>query len=192
MQDPLMEVLVTSRCVSVVRLLGRLGALIGTSYFLIATSQEYDPYQKCNHASQTVVFHVTGTCGPEGDVTMTTLANDCAISVQGGGAVGLPSAGRYAEYSQDHPASLTVNTWTLSSYLPEGASTIGADAAPFGVETDASTPRDGSSGGSPGPTVSHGSLIERKCENSETQPLSVSCHDGTGTAGCYATLTVLK
>ena len=89
----------------VFRPLARLAALLGTSYFLIATSQEYDPYQRCNHASQTVVFHVTGTCGPEGDVTMTSLANDCAISVQGGGAVGLPSAGRYTS-TQDHPASL--------------------------------------------------------------------------------------
>ena len=186
-----MEVHVTSRCVSVVRLLGRLAALLGTSYFLIATSQPYEPYQKCNHASETVIFHVSGTCGPDGNVTMTSLANDCAISVQGGGAVGLPSAGRYTAYSQDRPASLTTDAWTLSSYLPEGSTTIAADAAPFGVESDAS-PDLGTGGGPRAPTVSHGTLIERECENDQAHPLAVSCHDGSGTAGCYATLTVVK
>jgi hypothetical protein len=184
----MMESPMTSRWPSTARLLGRLAALLGTSYFLIATSQ-YEPEsnQKCNHSSQTVAFHVTGTCGPEGDVTMTSFANDCAISVQGGSAVGLPSAGRYV-YSQDHPASLTVDLWTLSSYLPEGASTVVQDAAPFGVQTDAQAP---SGGGPPAPTVSHGSLVIRECKNSEASPLSVICRDGSaGTAGCYATLTV--
>jgi hypothetical protein len=193
-----MEVPVISRRVVRFRPVGRLAALLGTSYFLMATSVPYEPYQTCYHPYQSVAFHVTGTCGPEGDVTMTSLADDCAISVEGGGNVGLPTAGRFA-YSNGQTASLTANAWTLSGYLPEGANLPGgADAGFFGVESDAQpnadvgTSRDGPGPDTQVPTVSHATLIERECENSPPSPLSVTCRDGTSTSSCQAMLTVRK
>jgi hypothetical protein len=184
---------VTSRRVVRLRQAARLAAVLATSYFLIATSQPYDGpgYQVCEHPEQSVVFHVTGTCGPAGDVTMTSLKNDCAIAVRGGADVGLPSAGRFAN-AVGTVVNLTVDTWTLSSYLQEGASSpgSGADAGFFSVESDAGAGLDlGAPGGGPGtPTVTHGTLVKRECYNSYTSPLSVLCRDGSAASSCQATL----
>ena len=185
-----MEVPVTNR----LRLALRLTALVGTGYFLVATSEPYEPYgtQICNHPDQALVFHVTGTCGPDGDVTITSPANDCTIAVEGGGAVGLPAAGRFS-YLDGEVVSLTANLWSLSGYLPEGATTVRADASFFTVERDAQaavdvgTSRD--SGGTGGQTTvaSHGSLVERDCSNSTGSPLSLQCYDGS-TLGCHVVL----
>jgi hypothetical protein len=178
-----MEEPVTSRSVSRLGLVARLAALFGTSYLLIATSQPYDypGRQVCNHPLESVAFHVTGTCGAEGDVTMTSLANDCTISVQGGGDVGLPSAGRFVN-TMGTTVSLMRDTWTLSAYLPEGAALpgSGADAGFFGVERDAqASPTPGQT-----PTVTHGALVKRECYNSYPDLFGVSCRDGSAGYSC--------
>jgi hypothetical protein len=179
-----MEVPVTSHSVSRFGLLARLAALLGTSFFLVATSEiPYGPGgEVCNHPLESVVFHVAGTCGPEGDVTMTSMANDCGISVQGGGDVGLPTAGRFAGSDGRSPYSLTRHAWTLSGYLPEGAALPGSgpDAGFFGVE------RDAQAGPNPGqtPTVSHGALVKRECYNSYLDLFGVSCRDGSAAFSC--------
>ncbi len=187
----------TSRKVIRVRPLARLLALLGTSYFLIATSQ-YEPtsyHDVCNHPTQSVVFHVTGTCGPEGDVTMISLANDCAISVKGGGDVGLPTAGRF-ESATGKNVGLTSDAWTLSGYLQEGSSLPAnayRDAGFFTVQSDAQVGADSgfsTSGGTQTPTVTHGNLVKRECDNSTASPLSASCQDQSTGSTCRAQLTV--
>lgn len=189
----------TSRKLVGVRPVARLAALLGTSYFLIATSQ-YEPtsyHDVCNHPTQSVAFHVTGTCGPEGDVTMISLANDCAISVQGGGAVGLPTAGRFAS-APGTTVSLTSNAWSLSGYLQEGSSLPSnayRDAGFFTVQNDAQVNADSgfsTSGGNQTPTVTHGSLVRRECDNSSASPLFASCLDQSTASSCQAQLTVKK
>jgi len=116
----------------------RVFALVGTGYFLVATSAPYTPssHQSCTHQAQTVTFHVTGTCGPEGDITATSPANDCTIAIAGAAAVGLPSAGRFDGDGAD-TVSLSQSAWTLSGYLPEATIiNTSADAGIFSVVTD--------------------------------------------------------
>jgi hypothetical protein len=197
-----MEVPVIRRLRNSVWLGARLAALFGTAFFLVATSQYNPPpttgQQLCKHANQTVVFHVTGTCGPEGDVTMTSLVNDCGISVQGGGEVGLPSAGRF---DTDSPTTLVADNWTLSGYLPENGTTGGttpqADAGVFAVMRDAQAGggpgASPDTGGTPFTVVTHGQLVERVCHTSQGSAGSVlaSCYDNSASA-CQATLTPLR
>jgi hypothetical protein len=125
----------------------RLVALLGTSYFLVATSAPYEPssVQTCTHANQSMTFHVTGTCGTEGDITVTSQVDDCAIAVQGASSVGLPSAGRFDSKSSQSGAqsvSLSQSSWTLSGYLPEGTLGSTADAGIFTVVRDARASED--------------------------------------------------
>jgi hypothetical protein len=178
-----------------------LSALFATSFFLIATSKVEEPdggfggavgtnsYAPCSHPYQSVTFHVTGTCGPQGDVTLTSLANDCAISVQGGGDVGLPSAGRYSSTGYGD-VSLTASNWVLSGYMPEGAvlPAGGSTDAPF-IVVGAPEATGGTS------TVAHGSLVKRTCRNvggSAAMPVSCVHEASAGLAGCNATFTVRK
>lgn len=181
----------TSRGVSRLGPIARLAALLATSYFLIATSEPYygPTGQICNHPYQSVVFHVSGTCGPEGTVTMMSLPNECAISLQGGGDAGLPTAGRFVS-TMGNTVNLTTDTWMLSGYLQEGATLPGAgtDAGLFGVESDAQA----SPGPGQGPTVPHGSLVKRECYNSYQDPLGVLCRDGSAGSSCWATLTIQR
>lgn len=133
-------------------LVGRLVALVGTSYFLIATSRAYEPGehyqpQSCNHAAETVTFHVAGSCGPEGDITAVSATNDCAIAVRGAGVLGLPSAGRFSAVGTS-VVSLKESAWTISGYLPEAASAALADAGIFTV-----VPSDASAIGKPDAAV---------------------------------------
>jgi hypothetical protein len=125
----------------------RLVALLGTTYFLVATSAPYEPSraQSCTHVAQSVAFHVAGTCGPEGDITVTSQVDDCAIAVQGASSVGLPSAGRFdstSSQSGSQSVSLSQSNWTLSGYLPEGATGSAPDAGVFTVVRDAQASGD--------------------------------------------------
>jgi hypothetical protein len=182
------------------RLAARLAALLGTSYFLIATSAPYEESarQVCYHTAQSLTLHVMGTCGPEGDVTLTSAEDDCAIAVQGGGAVGLPSAGRFSN-TNGNSVSLSLDTWTLSGYLPESATsaTVKVDAGVFAVDRDAGVSgdigglRDSGSTGGQTTVVSHGNLVERECSNTYNAPLSLRCNDTSG-SGCQAVLVQRK
>ena len=137
----------------------RLAALLGTSYFLLATSAPPETeYQggsggwggsggsggSCYHAGESLRFHVTGTCGPEGDIVVSSPANECAIMVQGADAVGLPAAGRF-DTSYGSAVSLSSTAWSLSGYLAEeGAAGPGqGDAAVFTVVRDAGSDAGG-------------------------------------------------
>ncbi len=134
----------------------RLAVMGATSYFLIATSAPREPHapdtqtqtssQYCYHSAETRAFHVTGTCGPEGDITVMSDYNDCAIAVRGGPAVGLPSAGRF-DGTSGQSVSLGTSSWRISGYLPEGTLKSVPDAGPFTVvPSDAGpsgTPSDG-------------------------------------------------
>jgi hypothetical protein len=155
----------------------RLAALLATSYLLIATS--YVPpencgsgggcggtggSQVCEHLSETATFRVSGACGPEGDVVVSSAAGECGITVQGAGAVGLPSAGRF-ETREHRAVSLSQDVWTLSGYLPEAV-------AP---------------GGTAGP---HATPTLRRCTASPKDAMSsmLACTGG-GVADCEAVLT---
>jgi hypothetical protein len=189
----------------------RLLALLGTSYFLIATSAPVDPgppstatwtststtLQSCWHTAESVSFHVTGTCGPEGDIVVSSPANECAIMALGAAALGLPSAGRFDSSS----GGLVSSAWHLSGYLAEGAAGAAgqgdvpiftvvqdagadagvprADAGPFAVVTDAGT-------------VAHGKAVLRTCtyQAGVTGSPSLACSDD-GRAVCTALLTRL-
>jgi len=140
----------------------RLAALLGTSYFLLATSAPVEPNRQggsggwggsggsggssgsCSHAGESLRFHVTGTCGPEGDIVVSSPANECAIMVQGAAAVGLPAAGRF-DTSYGGTVSLRSTAWHLSGYLAEGdaTGTGQSDAAVFTVVRDAGTDASG-------------------------------------------------
>jgi hypothetical protein len=205
-------------------LAGRLLALGGTAYFLIATSSYPPPsnvppnssQQACYHDDEALTFHVTGTCGPEGTITVMSEADDCAIAIQGAGAVGLPSAGRF-DVTSAQTVSLSESTWKVSGYLPEttavapgpftvvgsdaGATAGTRDAGPFTLAgSDASATggtrdagpftvvgSDASATGASDPT--HGKLVARSCtylRNGSAQTLS--CLDNY-TSSCQAVLT---
>jgi hypothetical protein len=204
----------------------RLAALLGTSYFLVATSAPVeDPIttgtrtststftttsnspQSCWHSAESVSFHVTGACGPEGDIVVSSPYNECAIMVQGAAAVGLPSAGRFDSAS----GGLTSSTWHLSGYLAEG-SVAGGGQGDAGVFT---VIRDGGAGASPadggtftvvadagadarGFTVvtdagaaAHGKAVLRTCtyQTAADGSRSLACSDD-GRAACTAVLTL--
>jgi hypothetical protein len=190
----------SSRLRGRVAYLPRLLVVLATSYFLIATSQPYEPYpsQVCTHANETVIFHVTGTCGPQGDILVISPTNECAVAVQGGGAVGLPSAGRF-DSSGNSSVHLISNSWNLSGYLPESATPAPADAGIFTVERDAqaspdlgSAP-DASGAGSPVTTpIQHNTPQLRICTQQSTYspPSSLQCSGG-GLPPCEAILTRL-
>ena len=182
----------------------RLAALLATSYFLIATSPPYDPSQSqtCFHASQSVRYHVTGTCGPEGDIVVSSATDECAVAVQGAGAVGLPSAGRFAETSYS-TVSLSSDAWTLSGYLPEAAlPDAGAaqpDSGPFTVIRDAQATSDlggfsviPGAGTQPATGSQHPAPVLRTCtyRRNYPQPSSLVCTGGS-LANCEAVLNPL-
>lgn len=161
----------------------RLTVLLGTSYFLIATSYVPPQDQSCSHASINTRFAVTGTCG-QGDIVVVSPANECGISVQGATDLGLPPAGHFTP-DADSDVGLLTSAWRLSGYLPEGSAvaTTRPDGGFFTVVQDA--------GATPPPSgsVSHGSLIVRKCEASKAGlSMTLACYDGA-VASCTATLT---
>jgi len=190
-----------------IALVARLAALLATSYFLVATSPRYDrdgsyKVQDCRHAGESVRYRVTGTCGPQGEIVVSSTANECGIAVQGGGAVGLPSAGRFEEHD-DATVSLAGSVWTLSGYLPErslpdgGASA--ADAGVFAVVRDAQAGPDlgGFSvipgvGSQPAAAGQHPEPVLRTCtrQGNPPKPLSLVCTGGSS-ADCEAVLTPL-
>lgn len=178
----------------------RLVMMLGTSYFLVATSKyEPDsPGQHCYHASETQTFQVTGTCGPQGVIIVTSPADECAIAVRGAGAVGLPSAGRFST-SADDTVSLASSPWTLSGYLPEGVGGTSAepDAGTFTVVRDAqaapdlgSAPVGPGTGGQTTVPGQHPTPALRSCSYQPGTAITSSLWcDGGGTPSCGATLT---
>jgi hypothetical protein len=186
-------------------LAGRLLALGGTAYFLIATSSYPPPsnippnssQQACYHDDEALTFHVTGTCGAEGTITVMSEADDCAIAIEGAGAVGLPSAGRF-DVTSAQTVSLSESTWKASGYLPETTTVapgpftvVGSDASATGGTRDAGPfTVVGSDAGATGATDPlHGKLVARSCtyqRNGNTQTLS--CLDDYAIS-CQAVLT---
>jgi hypothetical protein len=180
--------------------LARLIVLAGTSYFLVATS--YEPAQPplpnapktCNHATETLTFQVTGTCGPEGSITVISPMDECAVAVTGASAVGLPSAGRF-DGTDDGVVSLARSPWSLSGYLPESQVWAGpqADAGPFTVVgRDAQAGKDPS--GSSAAADQHNTPLVRTCSyqagSSTSVPSILKCSGG-GAPDCQAALQLL-
>lgn len=192
---------------------GRLLALGGTAYFLIATSSYPPPsnvssnQQTCYHNDQALTLHVTGTCGAEGTITVMSEADDCTIAIQGAGAVGLPSAGRF-DVTDAQTVSLSESTWKVSGYLPEttaaapGPFTVvgsdasatlgtrdagGGDTGPFAVVgSDASAT---GAGGEVGQNTIHGKLVSRSCTYQRSGgKQTLSCVDDYAIS-CQAVLT---
>jgi hypothetical protein len=174
-------------------LAARLFLLAGTSYFLIATS-DVSEVQRCPHPALDLTLWVTGTCGPSGNIKVTSLADECAIAVTGGAAVGLPSAGRFG-YA-DGMESLAGSSWTLSGYLPESASPAGGayqpDASLFAVVTDAQagTGPGVAPAGSVPTSPNHLTSTLRSCshEPGPAPSVSLACSGG-GAAACQAVLS---
>lgn len=177
-------------------LAGRLATLLGTSYFLIATSQEYqpthtEPGSQCRHPELTVSYLVTGSCGPAGPITLLSPANECAISVQGAAVLGLPSAGRFdssntSDTSNSDPAN---GRWNLAGYLPEGAATglPAPGSGPFTVSPG--------TGATPsGQPVAHSALVVRTCQAvpGSAQQIRLECKDSpascAGTSNCNGSI----
>jgi len=168
----------------------RLLALGGTAYFLIATSSYPPPsttpqnsgQQTCYHAAETLIFHVTGTCGAEGNITVMSDVDDCAIAVQGAGSVGLPSAGRF-DVTSAGTVSLSESAWKISGYLPE---TVTTGTGPFTIVGSDAGGVTGSTSVA-GQSTSHGKLVSRSCTYQSIKP-SLSCMDDYA-LGCQAILT---
>ena len=192
----------------------RLAALLATSYLLVATSQVPvdncagaggcggSQSQLCYHPSDTAAFHVTGSCGPEGDIVVASGKDECAITVQGADDVNLPAAGRFEDHG-DSTVSLSTDAWTLSGYPPESAlpdaSPAQPDAGIFTVVRDAQASSDvggfsvtPGSGGQGGAAGQHGTPTVRTCSYfpNATTPPSLSCTGG-GLADCVAILNRL-
>jgi hypothetical protein len=173
--------------------------MLGTSYFLVATSQVQPDYagEHCYHVGETLTYQVTGTCGSPGVITVTSPADECAIAVRGAGAVGLPSAGRFSA-SADGTVSLAKSSWTLSGYLPEGVGGAGSpvqpDAGPFMVVRDAQAATDlgpGGSGAGGQTTVAgqHAKPVLRDCSYQPSISATLLSCTGDGLSSCQATLT---
>ena len=62
-------------------------AVVATFAVLVATSRSPEP---C--ASETVTLHAATTCGPEGDLTLTSTRS-CSVTTSGADRVGLPDRG---------------------------------------------------------------------------------------------------
>jgi len=181
-----------SRLRRAVFLAPRLAALLATSYLLVATS--YVPPDDCSggagcgghggsggltdvchHLDESVPFHVTGTCGPAGDIVVTSTADECIIVVQGAGAVGIPPAGRF-EAREHQVVDLILDVWTLSGYPPEAAMSGVVPSQPdAGTFTVAG---------------SHATPTLRRCTNRPEDTITsvLSCSGG-GIADCEAMLT---
>ncbi len=175
-------------------LAGRLATLLGTSYFLIATSQtlpdEREPGDMCKHRDLEIAYQVTGSCGPAGQVVLISPAAECAISLQGAGELGLPSAGRF-ESNKEEDSKPSKGQWTLAGYLPEGAATSlpAGDAGPFTV-------RPGPGLNLAGDPVPHGMLVVRRCQAQagSGDTIVIECRDapadcGAGSVGCGGSIT---
>jgi hypothetical protein len=194
MEDPMTDTPVRAR----LALLPRLFALLATSSFLVATSAPVEtnyPEQICRHADQLVQFQVTGTCGASGVVTALSRKDECAIAVQGGGAVGLPSAGRITPVEDETRTLVPRSQWTLSGYMPESAVPAAAtpDAGIFTVVRDAQAPGgpDGAqTPAQPSGPLQHGTPAVRTCAAQHGFPSStvLDCSGG-GLPDCQAILT---
>lgn len=175
-------------------LAGRLATLLGTSYFLIATSEtdpnmpptHTDPPSGCTHADIKIPYLVTGSCGPAGSIVLVSPANECAISLQGAAALGLPSAGRFDSSRGNNPDPST-GGWSLAGYLPEGAATAlpSADAGPFTVNVEGTPPS--------GQPVAHNALVVRKCQaRASADQILLECKDApascAGSSNCGAAI----
>lgn len=103
----------------------RLVSLLGTSYFLIATSRPPERVdarmQICVHPEEALTFQVSGTCGPAGTITVRSPVDECLIMVEGAAAVGLPAAGHFTDFSGSRRVSLLTYHWTLSDIVPDPA-----------------------------------------------------------------------
>lgn len=182
-------------------LAGRLATLLGTSYFLIATSEtettqpptHTDPPSQCTHADMRIPYLVTGSCGPAGQIVLISPANECAVSLQGAAALGLPSAGRFDSSGGNNPDP-SKGGWSLAGYLPEGAASAlpSADAGPFTVQVEGTPPS--------GQPVAHNALVVRKCQaRGAADQILLECKDapascagssncGSASNACTATL----
>ena len=65
--------------------------------------------------AETLAFRVTGDCGAEGDVTITSIAGSCSGTLQGGHEVGLPEI---MSRSQTETHSFTGAGWEVRGERP--------------------------------------------------------------------------
>jgi hypothetical protein len=95
-----------------VRTMLRLAALLGTAYLLVATSRV-----PCAAGTpETQAFTVTGECGPEGAIAISS-SDSCGFSVDGGRAVLLPETGSGPAVSPILGEAFTLSGWVA---LPDG------------------------------------------------------------------------
>jgi hypothetical protein len=185
---------VTNSLRKLIFLAPRLAALLATSYLLIATSSPTD----CENAEESITFHVSGTCGPEGDIVVSSGYDQCAIIVQGAGAVNLPWAGHF----EGGKVSLSKNAWTLSGYLPETAiPDAGLSQPDAGISTVVRDAQDDLGGISINPDSDgqgnavdqHATPMLRTCafRPMDAKPATLTCTGG-GIATCAAILTQLS
>jgi hypothetical protein len=178
-----------------VRTGARVAALVGTGYFLVATSSPIIEPQSCVHPTETITVAVTGSCGPAGTIVLETLENECSIAVHDAPAVGLPNAGRFADFEGKRKVSLLTSPWTLSGDVGFGVADDAGARADAGSDTDAG-PRDGGArdGGAPyvpPPAATPFPFTLRVCKAVVVpkQPLRLDCTDDRDAgAACTADL----
>jgi hypothetical protein len=180
-----------SRSIERLRTAARVAALVGAGYFLVATSAPIIEPQSCVHPTETITVAVTGTCGPAGTIVLETLENECSISVHDAPAVGLPNAGRFANFEGKRKVSLLTSPWTLSGDIGFGVANdagAGAGAPPdaaTNVDADADGGRSGDGGAPDGapyvppPLPSAFPFTLRVCNAvvAPKQPLRLACTD---------------
>jgi hypothetical protein len=69
--------------------------------------------QKCPTTAQSLTYFADGSCGTPGIVTLVTMPGLCAIEVNNGLAVGLPTGGNFTGTASETDYNLAEGNWTL-------------------------------------------------------------------------------
>lgn len=143
-------------------------AVLGTTALLLVADSP--PELECTHPEQRVSFSVSGSCGPEGTVTLFTRKDACDIEVEGGAAAGLPSQGRFLSWALDTDFDLRRAGWLLEGSTP--------------------LPSQGLDGGASGDAGSELPFLLCGSERVDQQ-LRLDCEDPRpqGSSSCQATFT---
>ena len=88
------------------------------SLALAACGDSTPPLQTCPTSAQSVTFAASGSCGPGGDVVISTNPGYCNIKVSGvdgGGGVGIPISGYFTGSAGSTNYQLAGGNWSLHS-----------------------------------------------------------------------------
>lgn len=137
----------------------RVGAIVGTTYLLIATSAIPPDPQVCLHETEKMHLLVDGTCGPSTIITIVSQEDECPIAVLNATAADLPAAGRFSAFEGTRVVGLRTDPWTLSGHLlpdaPDGGNFVQDAMSDAALVADAD---DGDTGADAGTAEDAGEL----------------------------------